>query len=176
MEWKELNVEEIEVTLFEHFERYQNVTKCWRKVEGEWVIKDIAFLEQWGEEDYKELVSCLKNTVSTGGVVFGVFVDDYLKGFASIEGSIFGNGKEYMDLSSIYVSFDQRGSGMGKILFRLCADWAREHGAKKLYISAHSAVESQAFYKAMGCKEAEEYNKEHVEKEPCDCQLEFVLS
>lgn len=38
-----------------------------------------------------------------------------------------------------------------------------------------SFVESQAFYKAMGCREAEEYNKEHVEIEPCDCQLEFVL-
>ena len=47
-----------------------------------------------------------------------------------------------------------------------------EKKAKKLYISAHSAVESQAFYKAMGCVEAEEYNAEHVEKEPYDCQLE----
>lgn len=176
MEWKELKDEEIEVTLFKHFDRYQNVTKCWRKVEGGWVIKDIAFLEQWGEEDYKTLVSCLKNTVSTGGVVFGTFTDGCLKGFASVESGIFGSDKEYMDLSCIYVSTDQRGSGMGKLLFRLCADWAREHGAKKLYISAHSAVESQAFYKAMGCIEAVEYNKEHVEKEPCDCQLEFVLS
>lgn len=32
----------------------------------------------------------------------------------------------------------------------------------KLYISAHSAVESQLFYKAMGCTEAQVYNQEHV--------------
>lgn len=32
-----------------------------------------------------------------------------------------------------------------------------EKKAEKLYISAHSAVESQAFYKAIGCREAEEY-------------------
>ena len=29
-------------------------------------------------------------------------------------------------------------------------EWAKQKGAKKLYISAHSAVESQAFYKSMG--------------------------
>ena len=27
--------------------------------------------------------------------------------------------------------------------------------------------------RAMGCVEAQEYNKEHVEKEPYDCQLEY---
>lgn len=48
-------------------------------------------------------------------------------------------------------------------------------GAQALYISAHSSVESQAFYKAMGCVEAKEYQAFHVEKEPCDCQLERPL-
>jgi len=50
-----------------------------------------------------------------------------------------------------------------------------ELGAEKLYISAHSSVESQAFYRSMGCAEAEEYNARHVELEPCDCQLEYLL-
>ena len=54
-------------------------------------------------------------------------------------------------------------------------EWAKQKGAKKLYISAHSAVESQAFYKSMGCVEAEVYNKKHVEDEPYDCQLECDL-
>ena len=65
--------------------------------------------------------------------------------------------------------------GIGKQLFQMASTWAREKGAKKLYISAHSSIESQAFYKAMGCVEALEYNKEHVEKEPCDCQLEYIV-
>lgn len=175
VEWKKLKEEEITPSLFEVFERYQNVTKCYRKIEGEWRIKDIAFVEEWSEEDYEVLVRCLKNTVKTNGVVFGTFVEGYLKGFASVEGNPIGSQKEYYDLSSIHVSADQRGNGLGKELFRHCVDWARKQGAKKLYISAHSAVESQAFYKAMGCVEAVEYQKEHVEKEPCDCQLELVL-
>lgn len=38
-----------------------------------------------------------------------------------------------------------------------------------------SLYESQAFYKKMGCVEAEQYNREHVDKEPYDCQLECKL-
>ena len=53
--------------------------------------------------------------------------------------------------------------------------WRREKGAKKLYISAHSAVESQAFYQRMGCVKALEYNRCHVDADPFDCQLECVL-
>ena len=47
----------------------------------------------------------------------------------------------------------QCGKGLGESAF-----------SKKLYISAHSAVESQEFYRSMGCIEATEYNQSHVEK------------
>lgn len=49
--------------------------------------------------------------------------------------------------------------------------------SKNLYVirTSQNAVESQAFYKALGCVEAELYNEEHVETEPYDCQLECVL-
>ena len=80
-----------------------------------------------------------------------------------------------MDLVEIYVSEELRGQGVGKKLFLKAKEWAKQHGAEKLYISAHSAVESQAFYKSMGCVEAREYSAKHVEKEPCDCQLECPL-
>ena len=60
-------------------------------------------------------------------------------------------------------------------LFLLAEGTARQLGAEALYISAHSAVESQAFYKAMGCVEAAEYDPHHTAKEPCDCQLECRL-
>ena len=88
---------------------------------------------------------------------------------------LFGTSKQYLDLTNIHVSEDQRNCGIGKKLFTAAKIWAKEHGAKKLYISAHSAVESQEFYKSMGCVEAKEYSQEHVEKEPYDCQLECVL-
>lgn len=90
----------------------------------------------------------------------------------SVEGTPIGSARQYMDLSSIHVSEDARGQGIGRELFMAAKHFARERKAEKLYISAHSAVESQAFYRKMGCTEAKEYNREHVEKEPYDCQLE----
>ena len=80
-----------------------------------------------------------------------------------------------MDLAAIHVSADMRGHGIGTELFAAAKQWAKSHGAGKLYISSHSAVESQAFYKKMGCTEAELYNLKHVEEEPFDCQLELKL-
>lgn len=175
MEYIKIDIESLNMKLFSNFKRHQKVTKCWRKIEGEWCIKEVAFIDEWKEKEYAELIGYLRNTIVTGGMVLGAFCNNELKGFASVEPKLFGKNKEYLDLSSIHVSEDMRGEGIGKELFQQAKKWAKEHGAKKLYISAHSAVESQAFYKAMGCVEAEEYNQEHVDKEPCDCQLECLV-
>ncbi len=155
--------------------RRQVVTKCWRREGGEWVVRDDPFIDDWSEEDYRTLVSCLKGTVAAGGVVYAAFVDGALKGFASVESALFGGEHRYLDLTSIHVSQELRGNGIGTSLFRLAKEWAAEKGARKLYISAHSAVETQAFYHRMGCVEAEEYHRGHTEAEPFDCQMECVL-
>ena len=175
VEYRKLHLEKLNRELFSAFQRRQEVTKCWRKVDGNWVVKDIAFVDDWTEQDYEELIACLKNTILTGGFVLGAFFEEQLKGLVSVESALFGSRNQYMDLSCIHVSEDMRGKGIGRMLFGKAKEFAVEHGAEKLYISAHSAVESQSFYQAMGCVEAEEYNAAHVEKEPCDCQLECKL-
>ncbi len=175
IQYRELYENEIERQLFRDFVRHQNVTKCWRRVEGVWMIKDAPFVDDWSEEDYQFLISCLKHTAAAGGFVYAAFCGGSLKGFVSVEPEVFGGEQGYLDLSCIHVSEDMRGRGIGKVLFLAAKEWAREKGAKKLYISAHSAVESQSFYRAMGCEEAEVYCQEHVEREPFDCQLECRL-
>lgn len=175
IQYRTIGTDEICRELFKDFIRRQKVTKCWRRVNGEWVIKDDPFIDDWTEEEYGELVSLLRRTLDRGGFVYGAFCDNLLKGFVSVEAGLFCPEQRYLDLSSIHVSEDMRGRGIGKALFLAAKKWAKSKGAAKLYISAHSAVESQAFYKAMGCVEAQVYQKEHVEREPYDCQLECVL-
>ena len=174
-EYRTLKEPQIRRELFSHFIRRQEVTGCWRKKDGVWQIQDDPFIDDWSEEDYAFLVRCLRNTVRTGGFVCGAFLDGELKGFVSVEAAPFGSENQYLDLTSIHVSADCRGHGAGRELFARAADWARGRGAKKLYISSHSAVESQAFYRVMGCVDAAEVNAAHVEKEPFDRQLEYVL-
>lgn len=173
--YRQLGAEELERQLFAQFIRRQKVVMCRRRENGEWVIRKDPFVDDWTEEDYGILINCLQNTLRTGGFVYGAFVDGVLKGFTSVEATLFGGQNRYLDLSCLHVSEDMRGRGIGRVLFGVAAKWAGHKGAGKLYISAHSAVETQAFYQAMGCAEAQEYNQEHVEKEPYDCQLEYRL-
>ena len=170
-----LREQEIDRALFRFFIRRQVVTECLRQENGDWVVRPDPFIDDWSEEDYRFLIDCLRNTVRTGGFVYGAFLDGKLKGFTSVESGFFGGENRYLDLTSLHVSEDLRREGIGKALFLAAAEWARKQGAKKLYISAHSAVESQAFYRAMGCVEAAEYNPHHVTEEPYDCQMEYVL-
>ena len=71
IEYRRLEKEEICRELFGQFIRRQEVTKCWRREGGKWVIQDAPFIDDWSEEDYQLLVSCLKNTAETGGAVWG---------------------------------------------------------------------------------------------------------
>lgn len=174
-EYRELKQAEIKRELFSAFIRRQEVTDCLRRVDGEWVVKSDPFIDDWSEDDYAFLMKCLRNTVASGGVVYGAFDGKALKGFASVEPRLFGGEQKYLDLSCIHVSRDKRGKGIGRALFERACGWAREHGAENLYISSHSAVETQAFYKAMGCVDAEVCNTEHVQAEPFDRQLERKL-
>lgn len=112
MKYRMIGTENLIRALFAHFIRRQEVTKCWRREAGEWVIRDAPFTDDWSEEDYAILRA---------------------------------------------------------------ADFAGEHGARKLYLSALSAVESQAFYRSMGCVEATEYSAYHTEKESFDCQMEYRI-
>ena len=69
--YKNLQENEISRELFRHFVRHQTVVKCRRKENGKWIIKDDSFIDDWSEADYKFLVSCLRNTAATGGLVYG---------------------------------------------------------------------------------------------------------
>ena len=175
IQYRTLCEKELSHELFHGFIRHQIVTKCRRRENDAWVIKDDPFVDDWTDSDYEKLIICLKHTIAVGGFVYAAFYDNILKGFVSVEPDLFGGVHRYLDLSAIHVSEDMRGKGIGKNLFAAAKEWAKEHGAYKLYISAHSAIESQEFYRAMGCIEAQEYNKKHVEEEPYDCQLEYQL-
>lgn len=172
IQYRNLQPNELCLELFQNFIRRQEVTKCWRKEKNQWILKDDPFVDDWTEDDFCTLISYLKNTLETNGFVYAAFYQGKLKGFVSVEPNLFGGEQKYLDLSSLHVSEDMRNKGIGSHLFLTAKKWAKNHGAEKLYISAHSSMESQAFYQKMGCREAEVYNQEHVTQEPCDCQLE----
>lgn len=173
IQYRTLCADELCRELFSSFRRRQVVTQCWQLEQGQWRVNNHPFIDDWSEEDYAFLVTCLKNTIATGGFVYGAFAGGKLKGFTSVEAQIFGGSQRYLELSCIHVSQELRRQGVGTALFRAAKAWAKRKGAAKLYISAHTAVETQAFYLSMGCTDAAEPRTPHPT--PIDRQLECKL-
>ena len=96
-------------------------------------------------------------------------------GFAVVPGDFIGKEKQYLQLDNMQVSYEYRHKGIGRKLFLLCAEAGKALKAQKLYISAQSSQESQAFYWAMGCVNAEEIIPELFEQEPFDVHMEYRL-
>ncbi len=167
--------QELTPDLFHHFDRFQPVEQAWRKEDGAWAIKDVCYTCRWPEERPQALCGLFDASLQEGGQVFGAFVDGQLKGFCAVAGRLIGSQKQYADVTHLHVSHGCRGMGLGSRLFQQAISFGRALGAKKLYFSAHSAVGPMAFYTAMGCVEAQEYDPHHVQAEPSDCQLEYVL-
>lgn len=99
MKYRSLQENEINRELFRDFIRRQVVTKCWRRKNGEWLIKDEPFIDDWTEQDYEVLIECLKRTVGTGGLIHGAFYEERLKGFVAVLPEIFGGENKYIDLA-----------------------------------------------------------------------------
>ncbi len=176
MQYRYLSEHELTPALFAEFHRRQEVNQVWRKENDQWVIRSVPrLIEDWGEKQHDFICWCLKETLAAGGMVTGAFQGGMLKGIIAVDAKPLGSRNQYLEIPFLQVSQEVRGRGIGRQLFSLAKDFAREKGAEKLYISSQSAVESQAFYKAMGCMEAEEYSAVHAERNPFDCQIECNL-
>jgi 3-methyladenine DNA glycosylase AlkD/ribosomal protein S18 acetylase RimI-like enzyme len=115
----------------------------------------------------------LKNSVKNGSILYAAYDQKQIIGFSMIDSSIFFD--EYVNMSYIHTSKGYRGYGIGKYLFNIMALESKKLGAKKLYISAHPAVESQKFYQSIGCVSTKKVNQELYDLEPYDLHLEYSI-
>jgi len=173
----ELDTYDLNDDLLNHFERKQNVTKCYLFVNNEWILKEVVFVEEWSEKEKFKLIKCdLQNCIDTGDAVLGIFTKSkHLIGFSSLQGQKFGKDFEYVQLQEFHISNLYRGLGLGKKLFQETTKKAKMLGAKKLYISSHSAVETVNFYLRQGCTDASLISEELATAEPFDRQMEYIL-
>ena len=63
--YREIKEEEIGFSLFEHFDRSQQVTKCWRRTDGIWTVRNIEFTDDWSGDDIFRLILQLKTNAKT---------------------------------------------------------------------------------------------------------------
>jgi GNAT superfamily N-acetyltransferase len=176
IEIKELSFNDINNDLLDNFNRYQKVDKYWHNENGNWSLINEGYIVDWDKNQKNDVIKLFSNIITEGeGYVFGVYENTNLIGFPVLLNKEFGTNNQYVQLKYLYISFGYRHKGIGKILFKLCVNKAKEIGAEKIYISATSSEDSQKFYLGIGCKDAIEINKEFAEAEPYDRQMEYVL-
>ncbi len=172
--YNEITKDNFGANSLDDYVRHQEVYECWRCINGEWTLVPVRFTEHWDDEKLRYLEQDILSTIEHG---FAFMAQDGGKvvGFAMVDTKPIGENNEYIELTDLHISEPYRNRGIGKQLFRLVSERARETGAQKLYISAHSSKESQAAYRALGCDNAKWLYPKKVEEEPYDVQMEYVL-
>ncbi len=153
----------------------QTVTHCWRKVDGDYKLFPITYTEALDLNGRRRFAERIADCIDSGEAAFAAIYKEEIAGIALLSGKLFGGANRYADLKEFYVSEPFRRRGIGKMLFDEVCQEAKNLGASKIYISAHSAEESIAAYSKYGCVLAETPDEAHILKEPCDLQMEFQL-
>ena len=174
--YREMGLDGLRPDMLGGFIRRQEVAESWREVGGRWQLVANPYVEDWDEDALRGIVEGdFARALAEGGSLSCALAGDRIVGFCLIGGARIGAGGKGLQMAMLHVSADYRGRGIGRALFGLGADSARSSGAATLAISANSSKETQAFYRAMGCANAEDPIRELVEREPFDVQMEYIL-
>ena len=174
-QYKRLDNNNFSGNSLDDFVRHQTVAECWRKTDNDWKLVPNVYEENWSQVQCRKIAEEMVQDINFDQTGFGAFDGGRIIGFVTVSRRIFGVTARYVQLVCLQVSEDYRRQGVGRKLFSLACEEARQLGADKLYISAHSSKESQAAYRALGCDFAEEINEKLAAAEPFDVQMEYRL-
>ncbi|MFN2237528.1 MAG: GNAT family N-acetyltransferase [Anaerolineales bacterium] len=130
---------------------------------------------QWSEADKQRRIEGLQKVFDQGATFNGALDGNKLVGMSVLDHNPVRSGEKRLNLAGLWVSHPYRGSGIGKKLFQLAADQARERKAKAMYVSATPSKNTVHFYKRLGCNHAEPIDEYLYNKEPEDIHLELKL-
>jgi len=170
-----INTNEISKDFLKAFNRYQETNQAWIIKDGVKTLIDYKYKDDWDEIKKEEEAVELREIIEEGGHVYAIYDNDAVIAYLAIAGHFLDPNEEYIQLISIQVSHEYRNQGLGKLMFQVSIDEAREKGAKYLYISGHPSKASQAFYMGLGCEDTQWVCKALKELEPYDIHLQYTI-
>jgi GNAT superfamily N-acetyltransferase len=171
-----LNASDMHPDMFQHLNRFQQVHKIWRRENGAMALVDYIRTYDWPDDKKRAYVyPKFVKAIASNGAVFAAFDGEALIGAAALSGTPLGAAGEYRVLDMLHISCEYRGKGIGRRLFMLITEAARDLGAKRLYLGANSSEESIAFYRAMGCDWTDVQFAGIDVEEPYEVAMEFLL-
>lgn len=173
--FKEMKIDDLHMNLLMHFNRFQRIERSWALKCGKWQLIHNPFDYDWDEDRKHRTIYELREIINSGGIVYGVFDSNNLIAFSSVGPKFLESRMDgYIPIGFIHVSLDYRNKGIGKRLFTMMCEKARDTGALKLYICIMPAEESNAFYISVGCVDATIVH-EPLEDGDFGRLMEFVL-
>jgi predicted N-acetyltransferase YhbS len=157
-------------------DRREVIEAVYYLVDGQLVLRPEHYdMQGWPPGEAEKYTPILLENYDRGGVFFGAFEDGRLVGVAVLEKKFIGQPRDQLQLSFLHVSRDYRGKGVGKRLFELAKEHARQMGASRLYVSATPSEHTVNFYLSLGCTVALLPDPELFAREPEDIHLEYSI-
>ena len=151
------------------FQRYQVVRQVYRRGEGELVIVDNPFEEDWTLERRRVRA---QQILSGDYLTFCAFEEDRVAGFLMLIPELY-DGR--LIVYRFYISREFRRKGYGRALFAKAKEEAKKRQAHSLFISACPAKETIDFYLAMGCFPSDCVMPDFAHTKPHDIPMECLI-
>jgi len=171
-----MTVQDLHIHMMDDFDRHQEITRIVRK-NGRVKKLRRPRVEDWTAEGKTNFIRnwfiskvYMRQFYPGQPFVYAAFRGDQVIAFA-IWDHYWGEEKEYAVLLRLFVSRECRRMGLGRKLFELCAEAAKNEGAQSLFISTEFALETQMFYRSLGCTAA----KKRLFGPKKDIPLEYAL-
>jgi len=164
IEIKELKIKDINDDFLIDFNRYLEIVDCYIKDNEEWIIvynenkSTITWDKKYKEHKIENIINIIKNN----GFVIGAYENNKLIGFACLLNEVFGTKKQYLELKYLFISKGYREKGIGRKLFLLCVEKAKEMGVKKLYIRAGKSLDTKKYFLTNRYKDTVELKEEYI--------------
>jgi len=157
-------------------DRSEVINKVYYYEQGELVLKPEHYnMTGWPPNEAEYYTPILLDCFDRGGWFYGLFDDGQLIGVTILESKFISASKDQLQLKFLHVGKDFRRQGLGRKLFKLAGEIARDKGAKRLYISATPSEHTINFYRSLGCFATAELDPALYELEPEDIHLEYKL-
>lgn len=157
-------------------DRTETVERIYYIRDGKLVLQDEHWdVPEWSAARKRQLITRLQTVFDQGATVYGAFDGELLVGMSVLDHNFIKTGNQRLNLEGLWVSNQCRGRGIGKALFLLAAEEARQRGAKALYVSATPSENTIRFYTRLGCRLTELVDPRLFEREPEDIHLELRL-
>jgi len=172
--YRVLNIEELERV--RDIDRSDYSNRTYSVKEGTLVLEEKPFLHPgFNSRTLKKIVNELSSGYRNGDIFSGAFDGTTLIGISGIENKFRGRDNDMLNFGPMWVSKAYRKLGIGKHLFEMMKDKAKDMGAKLLYVSATPSKNTIEFYLSICCRLTSEIDEELFKKEPFDIHMEYEL-